>query len=173
MYGAWRWPSTPSSAEVEGRVELYICSPSGISWPVIGWTLPSFYVFKGCGHKINISHITSLLDKPTLTVSYQGNWSPRDCRLFSNAEAKSWWSQIYRLSRSRNGCDRVADNTGQQLMSTAYLKSSSHDRQTSHLRRRLCGKVAEQKYSLMWTYFLTNTHKWRPKFRLSSITIHH
>ena len=26
----------PSSAEVEGRAELYICSPSGPSWPVIG-----------------------------------------------------------------------------------------------------------------------------------------
>ena len=26
----------PSSAEVEGRVELYICSNSGPSWPVIG-----------------------------------------------------------------------------------------------------------------------------------------
>ena len=30
----------PSSAEVEGRVELYICSPSGPSWPVLGRTLP-------------------------------------------------------------------------------------------------------------------------------------
>ena len=29
-----------SSAEVGGRVELYICSPSGPSWPVIGWALP-------------------------------------------------------------------------------------------------------------------------------------
>jgi len=26
----------PSSAVVEGRVELYICSPSGPSWPVLG-----------------------------------------------------------------------------------------------------------------------------------------
>ena len=26
----------PSSAEVIGRVELYICSPSGPSWPVLG-----------------------------------------------------------------------------------------------------------------------------------------
>ena len=30
----------PSSAEVEGRVELYIYSPSGPSWPVLGRTLP-------------------------------------------------------------------------------------------------------------------------------------
>ena len=30
----------PCSAEVEGRVGLYICSPSGPSWPVIGWPLP-------------------------------------------------------------------------------------------------------------------------------------
>ena len=26
----------PSSAKVEGRVELYICSPSGPTWSVIG-----------------------------------------------------------------------------------------------------------------------------------------
>ena len=29
---------TPSSAEVEERVELYLYSPSGLSWPVLGWT---------------------------------------------------------------------------------------------------------------------------------------
>jgi hypothetical protein len=29
----------PSSALVEGRVELYICSPSEPSWPVLGWSL--------------------------------------------------------------------------------------------------------------------------------------
>jgi hypothetical protein len=34
---------TPSSAEVKGRVELYIYSPSGSSWPVLGWPLPLFY----------------------------------------------------------------------------------------------------------------------------------
>ena len=34
----------PSSAEVEGRVELYICSPSGRSWPLLGRALPfTFY----------------------------------------------------------------------------------------------------------------------------------
>ena len=30
----------PSSAEVKKRVELYLYSPSGPSWPVTGWTLP-------------------------------------------------------------------------------------------------------------------------------------
>jgi hypothetical protein len=33
--GAWSWSTTLSSTEVEGRVELYIYSPSGPSWPVI------------------------------------------------------------------------------------------------------------------------------------------
>jgi hypothetical protein len=30
----------PSSAEVKERVELYLYSPSGPSWPVLGRTLP-------------------------------------------------------------------------------------------------------------------------------------
>ena len=39
---AWRWPPTPppSSAEVKERVELYLYSPSGSSWPVLRWNLP-------------------------------------------------------------------------------------------------------------------------------------
>jgi hypothetical protein len=32
-----------SSAEVKERAELYFCTPSGPSWPVIGWTLPLTY----------------------------------------------------------------------------------------------------------------------------------
>ena len=38
--GAWRWPPTPSSAEVKEGVGLYLYSPSGTSWPVKGWNLP-------------------------------------------------------------------------------------------------------------------------------------
>jgi hypothetical protein len=38
--GGWRWPPTPSSAEVKERVELYIYSPSGSSRPVLWWNLP-------------------------------------------------------------------------------------------------------------------------------------
>ena len=38
--GAWRWSPTPPSAEVIERVELYLYSPSGPSWSVLGWPLP-------------------------------------------------------------------------------------------------------------------------------------
>jgi hypothetical protein len=34
-----------SSAEVKERVQLYLYSPSGPSWPVLGWTLPLPYIF--------------------------------------------------------------------------------------------------------------------------------
>ena len=34
--GAWRYPPTPSSTKVKERVELYLYSPSGPSWPVLG-----------------------------------------------------------------------------------------------------------------------------------------
>jgi hypothetical protein len=35
----WRWPPTPSSVKIKGRVELYLYSPSVASWPVLGWLL--------------------------------------------------------------------------------------------------------------------------------------
>ena len=40
---AWHWPPTPSSAEVKKREQLYHCSPSGTSWPVLEWTLPLYW----------------------------------------------------------------------------------------------------------------------------------
>ena len=42
--GEWRWPPTPSSAEVKERVELYFYSQSGTSWSVLGRTLPLLYL---------------------------------------------------------------------------------------------------------------------------------
>jgi hypothetical protein len=41
--GAWRWPPTPSSTKVKERVELYLFSTCGRSWPVIGWTISGCY----------------------------------------------------------------------------------------------------------------------------------
>jgi hypothetical protein len=43
--GAWRWPPTPSSAGVKESVEPYLSSPTGPSWPVLGWTFTLFYLY--------------------------------------------------------------------------------------------------------------------------------
>jgi len=40
--GVWRWPPTPSIAEVKERVDLYLYSPSEPPWPAVGWTLIFF-----------------------------------------------------------------------------------------------------------------------------------
>jgi hypothetical protein len=45
-HGVDHW--SPSSAEVKERVELYLYSPSGPSWPVLGWTLPLLYLLPKC-----------------------------------------------------------------------------------------------------------------------------
>ena len=37
---AWHWQPTLSRAEVKERVEPYLYSPSGSSWPVLRWSLP-------------------------------------------------------------------------------------------------------------------------------------
>ena len=36
-----------SRAEVKERVEMYLCSSSGPSWPVLGLTLPFYIIEKG------------------------------------------------------------------------------------------------------------------------------
>jgi len=41
--GACRRPPTPSSADVKERVEIYLYSPSGPLWPVLGWPL---YIYR-------------------------------------------------------------------------------------------------------------------------------
>ena len=62
--GAWRWPPTPSTAEVKERVELYLYFSSGASWPVIGWILAYFNLLKPTGyvmhHQFNIQQLYAL-----------------------------------------------------------------------------------------------------------------
>ena len=49
---AWRWPATPSSAEVKERVELYLYSPFEPSWPVLGWNFHFTFIFTTWRHAI-------------------------------------------------------------------------------------------------------------------------
>ena len=61
-----------SSADVKERVELYLFSPSGSSWPVLGWIVlvPLFVISKGIRELcvIKLFEILSLLNYK-LTVS--------------------------------------------------------------------------------------------------------
>jgi len=53
--GAWRWPPTSFSSEAEGRVDLYLYSPTGPSWPLfISLYLTLFYFY------FTLLHVTSL-----------------------------------------------------------------------------------------------------------------
>ena len=61
---AWRWPPTPSSAEVKKRVELYLYSTSGPSWPVLRWTL----------HPFNRAISKWILEKQMVTVWARLRW---------------------------------------------------------------------------------------------------
>jgi hypothetical protein len=45
----------PSSGEVKERVELYLYSPSGPSWPVLGRTLPFFNFISVIGNESGIN----------------------------------------------------------------------------------------------------------------------
>jgi hypothetical protein len=54
----------PSSAEVKGRVQLYLYSPSGPSWPVLGWPLPlpllhKFWMENRIGFPMDIIRVIS------------------------------------------------------------------------------------------------------------------
>jgi hypothetical protein len=67
--------TTPSSAEVKERVELYLYSPSGPSWPVIGWTLPFTYIttifFTRLHHRWNhISHTGTIFTNRSSAATY-------------------------------------------------------------------------------------------------------
>jgi hypothetical protein len=60
--GSWRWPPTPSSAEIKEGVELYIYS-SGSLPPVIGWILPlplHHWLWSRCKTRVYISGCLNL-----------------------------------------------------------------------------------------------------------------
>jgi len=81
--GAWRWPPTPSSAKVKERVELYFYSPSGPSWPVIGWSLPYLYLYQTKKRtdltwqwKLNVEVRIALTRTKILVKTKQSKWTP-------------------------------------------------------------------------------------------------
>jgi len=75
--GAWSWPPTPSNAEVKERVELYLYSHSGPSWPVLRWPLPLFYLYSRSNAcilsvcKISNDHLQCFFTSNQQTVKFR------------------------------------------------------------------------------------------------------
>jgi len=75
---AWSLAPSPSSAEVKERVEPYLHSPSGSSWPVIGWPLPLPYILQVVSDRHAVSSCNC--DRELTTTSQQtfksgANWT--------------------------------------------------------------------------------------------------
>jgi len=69
---------TPSSSEVKEEVELYLYSPSGPSWPVLGWTLP--LLVKNCApfNHYTTNHTLRRITHTFYRSSWQGRTSQYD-----------------------------------------------------------------------------------------------
>jgi hypothetical protein len=89
--GAWRWPPTPSSAEVKGRVKLYLYSPSGPLWTVLGWTLPLH------GRWISQADCPATDGFPLTPRQKRG--APYDAYLSSSVFIPRWWYRTVYSSR--------------------------------------------------------------------------
>jgi hypothetical protein len=78
--GAWCWPPTPPSAEVENEWSYTSTPPLGTWWPVIGWPLPFTFTMRW-------------LDKP--------HWNPAVTLRFARISEQranfflhiNWWSE--------------------------------------------------------------------------------
>jgi hypothetical protein len=75
--GAWHSSPTPSTAEVKGRVELYLYSPSESSWAILGWTLPLPFMIRltvivQCVQKVTV-HLQNVLEVIERTIVSK-NW---------------------------------------------------------------------------------------------------
>ena len=64
----------PSSAEVEGRVELYICSLSGPSWPVLWRTLPLYILHLILTMKITPRYVAWFTDGLFRPLGIKGDY---------------------------------------------------------------------------------------------------
>jgi hypothetical protein len=66
----------PSSAEFKGRVELDLYYPSGLSWPVIGWTSPSHFKMRVLrGFKLVTIILREIKWKRHMTFAVYPVWS--------------------------------------------------------------------------------------------------
>jgi hypothetical protein len=88
----------PSSAEVKERLELYLYSPSGPSWPVLGWPLPLLYhdctLQRGDQpqHIPAFTHTWTSLKVPDTPLAFPSTvFVFSSSKLTSLVETTTWW----------------------------------------------------------------------------------
>ena len=87
--GAWRWPPTPSSAEVKERVDLYLYSPSGLSLALPHFTFTIQHIHGGrtshCWLHANQFYCTVVLSLLSQDFFLKANW-PSDFNVFGTGD---------------------------------------------------------------------------------------
>jgi hypothetical protein len=98
----------PSSAESEGRVELYFYSTSGYSWFFLGWTLYLFHRIRsrqqpGAAISVPFTYLLSLQSAHSLVIVFKENLYafsyilrlPQTFRLLTNINVNYYISLVY------------------------------------------------------------------------------
>ena len=105
----------PSSAEVKGRVELYLYSNSGPSWPVVGWPLPFIeIIIKHTTHKTQYLFVC-LPSRSVLTYMEYTNVSVRNTIYFIYTKIVYSQSDMFRPSM---GYPQALNENGSKIFFT-------------------------------------------------------
>jgi hypothetical protein len=130
----------PSSAEVKGRVELYLYSPSGPSWPVMGWTVPlPFFVF----YRMLSNKTTTSLSKRIVrhqSLKQEHKLKVVENRMLRRTEgSRKWWRKF----RDWYSC------CSSGILKQAYCNKAGNVHKTTLRRVRVTVVAAEEQGVLL------------------------
>ena len=110
--GTWRWPLTPSNAEVKERVEQHLYSPSGPSCSVLGW------------NELYVSWLQRKRNFVSISLRTKGIMQTREV---------SWLYQYPYDSRDQSSCSEVANRQLLMRFRAFYKTRTFNAVFTSHL----------------------------------------
>ena len=137
----WRCPPTPPSAEANEIIQLYLYSPSGPSWPVLGRTLPLSLSKHGLSFSLPRPH-TSQITHNLTTVGVMPPESEiitcmaaRICNLeFSNTKQDATLSGNEEISASCSNDPSSMQTTAVLKFQMVVMRQTPSHSQTNNLR---------------------------------------